>query len=42
MPKIAKYKGFIIFMWMFDLNERRHLHIIKNSNYSVLKGGDLI
>jgi len=29
MPKIAIYKSFYIFLWSYDLQERRHVHITK-------------
>jgi len=30
MAKLAKYKGFTIFFWSFDLNEKMHVHVSKN------------
>ena len=32
MPKIARYKAFVIFMWAYDFAERRHVHIINNKS----------
>ena len=38
MPKIAKWKAFIFFIWTYDLREKPHLHIRKNrSNSGIAK-----
>ena len=33
MPKIAVYKNLIFFYVSFDINERRHLHIVNKRSY---------